>query len=102
MRSSWIALPATHRFLGDHGTCLGWYRRRPYPGRLSERLLNWKRAPFARPVHPQEDHLIPLHVAVGAAEAEPAEVIYHEENFSGMITMSSYRFGERGVDSREA
>jgi len=25
-----------------------------------------------RPVHPEEDHLIPLYVAVGAAENEPA------------------------------
>jgi aromatic ring-opening dioxygenase catalytic subunit (LigB family) len=58
-----------------------------------ERLLDWERAPSARAVHPQEDHLVPLHVAVGAAEDEPAHVIYAQDDLFGKITMSSYRFG---------
>src|SRR5688572_21009341 len=36
------------------------------------RLLEWERAPAARHAHPREDHLIPLMVALGAAEQEPA------------------------------
>ena len=59
----------------------------------SERLVEWKRAPFARAVQPQEDHFLPLHVAVGAAEQEPAKIIYWQDDFLGKITMSSYRFG---------
>jgi hypothetical protein len=59
----------------------------------SERLLEWERAPFARAVQPQEDHFLPLHVAVGAAEQEPAKVIYWQDDFFDKITMSSYRFG---------
>ena len=59
----------------------------------SQHLLNWERAPFARAVHPQEDHLVPLHVVVGAAEDEPAHLIYAQDDFFGKITMSSYRFG---------
>ena len=64
------------------------------PGRRSERLLDWERAPAAREAHPREDHLMPLHVVVGAAEEEPARVVYRQEDFLGAITLSSYRFGE--------
>ena len=59
----------------------------------AERLLEWERAPAARAAHPQEDHLIPLFVAVGAAETEPGRVIYREDRFLGRITLSSYQFG---------
>lgn len=58
-----------------------------------ERLLDWRSAPAARIAHPQEDHLIPLMVAVGAAENEEAKLIYHEDDFMGGISVSSYRFG---------
>ena len=54
----------------------------------------WDRAPGARHSHPQEDHLIPLMVAVGAAEDEVGERIYYEDAFFGGITSASYRFGE--------
>ena len=63
------------------------------PDLRSKRLLEWERAPSARAAQPREDLLIPLHVAVGAAEEESAQVIYREENFFGKITISSYRFG---------
>jgi aromatic ring-opening dioxygenase catalytic subunit (LigB family) len=63
------------------------------PVRRSERLVQWELAPGARIAHPQEDHLVPLFAAVGAAECEPGTVIYREERFMGSITLSSYRFG---------
>lgn len=56
-------------------------------------LLAWESAPGARASHPAEDHLIPLMVAVGAAEGERAERIYHEDAFMGALTSASYRFG---------
>ena len=56
-------------------------------------LLQWDRAPSARVAHPREDHFIPLLVALGAAEDEPAERVYHEQGFMGGVTASSYRFG---------
>lgn len=59
----------------------------------SERLIHWEGAPSARIAHPQEDHLVPLMVAVGAAEDEPATRIYREEDFMGGVTASSFRFG---------
>jgi len=46
--------------------------------------------------HPREEHLIPLMVAVGAAEQEAGERVYHEEAFMGGLVVSSYRFGGAG------
>lgn len=59
----------------------------------TESLLHWEQAPSARRAHASEDHLIPLMVAVGAAEDDDTVSIYHEEDFMGYITSSSYRFG---------
>ena len=59
----------------------------------SRRLLEWDRAPSARASHPSEDHLIPLMVAVGAAEDERGVRTYHQDDFMGSITASSFRFG---------
>ncbi len=59
----------------------------------SARLIEWERAPAAREAHPREDHLMPLHVVVGAAEEEPGRVAYGQEDFLGTIALSSYRFG---------
>jgi aromatic ring-opening dioxygenase catalytic subunit (LigB family) len=56
-------------------------------------LIDWERAPAARQAHPQEEHLLPLMVAVGAAESEATTVIYHENTFFGGVTASSFRFG---------
>jgi aromatic ring-opening dioxygenase catalytic subunit (LigB family) len=64
------------------------------PKEREQRLLEWDSAPAARKAHPREDHLVPLMVAVGAAAAETATVVYHEENLFGGVTASSFRFGE--------
>jgi len=55
------------------------------------RLAQWSTAPGARICHPQEDHLLPLMVAAGAAPGEPG---HHA--FSGKIwgkSVSAYHFG---------
>jgi aromatic ring-opening dioxygenase catalytic subunit (LigB family) len=57
------------------------------------KLRGWTAAPSARLAHPDEDHLIPLMVAVGAAEGEAGVRVYHEDSFFGGLTVSSYRFG---------
>jgi aromatic ring-opening dioxygenase catalytic subunit (LigB family) len=59
----------------------------------SNKLMHWEAAPAARSAHPQEDHLIPLMVAVGAAEQDQGECTYHEDAFMGGVTVSSFRFG---------
>lgn len=63
------------------------------PTQRFEQLIHWKKAPAALLAHPQEDHLIPLMVVVGAAQDEVATCIYHEENLFGGIVVSSFRFG---------
>jgi hypothetical protein len=63
------------------------------PAKRVERLLAWTTAPSARDAHPRADHLVPLMVAVGAAENEKAALIYHEERLLGGVTASSFRFG---------
>jgi aromatic ring-opening dioxygenase catalytic subunit (LigB family) len=64
------------------------------PPERSKRLQQWTAAPAARLAHPEEDHFVPLMVAVGAAEDEPAARVYHEDDFMGGVTASSYRFGD--------
>ena len=63
------------------------------PAERTKRLIQWEQAPMARAAHPQEDHLIPLMAAVGAAEEEPVALVYHQKDFGGGITASSFRFG---------
>jgi aromatic ring-opening dioxygenase catalytic subunit (LigB family) len=64
------------------------------PAQRERMLLEWASAPYARMAHPREDHLVPLWVALGAAEEEAAACVYHEEDFFGSLTVSSFRFGE--------
>jgi aromatic ring-opening dioxygenase catalytic subunit (LigB family) len=60
-------------------------------------LINWSQAPSARIAHPREDHLIPLLVAVGAAEEDFGKRVYHEDAAFGGVAVSSFRFGEKIV-----
>ncbi|MDE2146607.1 MAG: dioxygenase [Burkholderiales bacterium] len=67
------------------------------PAERSARLQAWTQAPAARIAHPSEDHLLPLMVALGAAEDEPAATVFHESgSFMGWTT-SSWRFGSLPV-----
>ncbi len=66
----------------------------------SQGLADWAAAPAARIAHPREEHLIPLMVAVGAAEDEAGTRVYHENAFMGGLTVSSYRFGAAAGDAR--
>lgn len=60
-------------------------------------LEHWAGAPAARIGHPREEHLIPLMVAVGAAEGEKGHRVYHETTFRGGLVVSSFRFGPCAV-----
>lgn len=53
-------------------------------------LLNWKQKfPFARLNHPREEHLIPLHVIVGAAGSDHGQLL----NPSVHTNQASFKFG---------
>ena len=64
------------------------------PGERLAQLLAWERAPAARSAHPREEHLLPLMVALGAAERDGATTVYHEQAFMGALAVSSFRFGD--------
>lgn len=64
------------------------------PAARAQHLTGWDSAPAARIAHPREEHLIPLMVAVGAAENETGHRVYYENGFMGGLTVSSYRFGD--------
>ncbi|MDE2611249.1 MAG: dioxygenase [Burkholderiales bacterium] len=61
--------------------------------RRSAALAAWEAAPSARQAHPREEHLLPLMAALGAAEHEPATLVYHEDDFAGGLSVSSFMFG---------
>jgi aromatic ring-opening dioxygenase catalytic subunit (LigB family) len=63
------------------------------PAQRSARLRAWDKAPAARIAHPREDHLLPLMVALGAAEDEVATTVYHEDPSAIGWAVSSWRFG---------
>ena len=73
----------------------GWLQAVLLAGNPKDRgklLTAWEAAPAARAAHPREEHLLPLMVAVGAADHDTAELSYHEKNFLGGLTVSNFRF----------
>jgi aromatic ring-opening dioxygenase catalytic subunit (LigB family) len=54
-------------------------------------LARWSDAPSARAAHPEEDHLVPLFVAAGAASDDVGQRVFHDELLNKPI--SGYRFG---------
>ncbi|WP_127900467.1 DODA-type extradiol aromatic ring-opening family dioxygenase [Solirhodobacter olei] len=63
------------------------------PEARTEALIHWEDAPYARVCHKEEDHLVPLFTALGAAEGDAATRVYHDVDLFGGVTASSYRFG---------
>ena len=63
----------------------------PDPARRDAQLTRWADAPGARECHPEEEHLIPLMVAAGAAGADAGTRDYGER-LAGKA-LSAFRFG---------
>ncbi len=57
-----------------------------------DHMLAWEKAPMARVAHKQEDHLVPLWAALGAAESAKATKVYYQTGIRGGVTASSWRF----------
>jgi len=72
------------------------------PAERRQLVANWTLAPSARIAHPREDHLIPLMVALGAAEEEPAALVYHQPDFLGGWALSSFRFGDPALAAAQS
>ncbi len=59
-----------------------------------EGLANYReRAPNARDAHPTDEHLLPLHVAFGAAGKGARGKTLHRSFTSGNLSMATYAFG---------
>jgi aromatic ring-opening dioxygenase catalytic subunit (LigB family) len=56
-----------------------------------QRLVQWEQAPFARLVHPREEHLIPLMVIAGAAGEDQGVLTWAGSMMGARI--SGYHFG---------
>lgn len=54
-------------------------------------LVEWESAPGARGTHPREEHLIPLHVALGAGGDGPSRATFNTPAMGFACTM--FRFG---------
>ena len=56
-------------------------------------LANYRKlAPHAREEHPTDEHLLPLHVAIGAAGPAPKATLLHSSVEYGLLRMDAYRF----------
>lgn len=63
----------------------------PAPGMRNRRLVAWDTAPAAREAHPEEEHLLPLMVAAGAAPADRGRVVFSDASIG--VRISAYAFG---------
>ncbi|GAB0118451.1 DODA-type extradiol aromatic ring-opening family dioxygenase [Acidisoma sp. 7E03] len=61
------------------------------PAAREAALIDWEKAPAARECHPQEEHLIPLMVAAGAAGQDTATHAYADVVLGKRL--SGFRFG---------
>jgi aromatic ring-opening dioxygenase catalytic subunit (LigB family) len=68
--------------------------RQPDAEARNRLLVDWEKAPAARLAHPQEDHLLPLMVAAGAAGPDRGDQVFVDHAMS--VTMASYEFPPRG------
>lgn len=59
-------------------------------------LLDYRRqAPQARQAHPTDEHLLPLFVALGAADPEGTFSVHHDGIAHGILAMDLYGFSRR-------
>jgi aromatic ring-opening dioxygenase catalytic subunit (LigB family) len=61
------------------------------PAQRDAKLARWASAPAAKACHPEPEHLLPLHVAAGAAGGDIGRRVY-EDRLLG-LALSAYQFG---------
>jgi aromatic ring-opening dioxygenase catalytic subunit (LigB family) len=61
------------------------------PSARGAKMSAWRAAPFAIECHPEAEHLLPLHVAVGAAGHDPGRRVFSDRLMGKAI--SAYQFG---------
>lgn len=63
-----------------------------------DRLVAWTQAPGARAAHPREEHLLPLHVAAGAAGPDAGARVLRDTVMAS--AQSAFRFGPPDASGR--
>ena len=61
-------------------------------GRVDDLIAYRDEAPHAQRNHPTEEHLLPLFVAMGAAEGQPSQHL-HQSTTHGILRMDAFAFG---------
>lgn len=69
-----------------------WMNEKILAGDLAA-LADYRRlAPYAQDEHPTDEHLLPLHVAIGAAGPAPKAELLHSSVEFGFLRMDAYQF----------
>ncbi|WP_240804539.1 DODA-type extradiol aromatic ring-opening family dioxygenase [Qingshengfaniella alkalisoli] len=68
------------------------------PETRDDALIRWVTAPGARHAQPEEDRLLPLMVAAGAASGDPGHIDFHGQACGKPI--SGFRFGIQAHDQQ--
>lgn len=69
-----------------------WVHEKITAGRIDELVRYRTLAPYAAENHPTEEHLLPLFIALGAAESVAGQRV-HSSYRNGVISMDTYAFG---------
>jgi aromatic ring-opening dioxygenase catalytic subunit (LigB family) len=72
-----------------------WLKAAVTGDKILEELKDWESAPYARSIHPREDHCIPLHMTAATAGGSPGKLIYDHGRKNGSfadLAASSYMF----------
>lgn len=56
------------------------------PDKRIGRLVDWQQAPFAEYCHPRAEHLLPLHVCLGAANGQAAKQIFSDKVLGKIVS----------------
>jgi 4,5-DOPA dioxygenase extradiol len=70
-----------------------WIHDKATAGAADDLLHYRERAPYARENHPSEEHLLPLHIALGAGGAGAKGTRVHASHRNGVLSMDTYAFG---------
>jgi aromatic ring-opening dioxygenase catalytic subunit (LigB family) len=63
----------------------------PNPSGRSAKMAAWRSAPFAEECHPEAEHLLPLHVVIGAAGNDAGRRVFSDRLMGKAI--SAFQFG---------
>jgi len=63
------------------------------PENREKAFVEWTKIPGAREAHSQEDHLMPLHVVVGASGQDKGTTLFRKDVMGGLMIFANWAFG---------